>query len=706
MIGIPNVRDRVLQAAAAQWLQERIEPILLPTTFAYRPALGPQRAAAYAARLAADYDWVITADIEKYFDNVDHDILAGVLGDIHVTPADLATLMAWLRATPIDRGTPFATVKGLPQGLTIAPSLANLYLHDFDRRLHHAGWKHARFADDFVVFATRQAEAGHMHQWMASYLATERKLKFKAAKTAMAPVAQGFDFVGFRIDRDGLRFSASTPDRFKTSLEARLRTLNGDLDGSVRTVNDLVRGWRAYYGGMSDMLNEQLAVLEGWRRVRIAASLSAAGHPQLWLTTMFESLTVERTQEAPGAYGPDAPEAPAVAQPPAGEWSRSQAPQPESVTATTHRARKPAPTPARKSVSQTGRTKAIRALAIGITQRPWVTETGDLMVPMHGAFVTRAGETLVVKRKQQTVFEVPLTAVKHVSVIGQGASLSGAAIVACVARGIRIWIVDRFGRGLGFFTPARSPLSPRIARLLLRAAMTRRGTALARDILSGKLLNQRALLLYYAKGPSRPPELRTALRNAAAVVRASLPDIRAIDAPLRVARQELFLVEARAAAAYWAAFARLVPVSMGFPGRRGRGATDPVNTLLNYGYYKLLHVVWLAVDRVGLIPWLGVMHTGRRRSPALVLDLMEEFRAVAVDRVVLGVLGRGFQPRQRPDGRLRLTTKTTFEHAWEANLVRPVRSGESLERLVRTQAGAFRRALEDHTTYRPVVMSW
>jgi len=85
---------------------------------------------------------------------------------------------------------------------------------------------------------------------------------------------------------------------------------------------------------------------------------------------------------------------------------------------------------------------------------------------------------------------------------------------------------------------------------------------------------------------------------------------------------------------------------------------------------------------------------------------MEEFRAVAVDRVVLGLLGRGFQPRQRSDGSLTLRTKTTFERAWATNLARPLGATGTLDRVIRQQAGAFRRALESDGKYRPVVLVW
>lgn len=694
IIGIPCVADRVLQAAASRWLNELIEPLLLPSSFAYRPSLGPQRAAAYCAKLAAQHAWVVTADIAKYFDNVDHEVLMRLLQALHVSVRDREILLDWLRATPVDRKTPLMTVKGLPQGLTIAPPLANLYLHGFDCELRDAGWAHCRFADDFVVFADSQQDAAVRHAWMADYLQRERRLVFKAAKTAIEPTSRGFDFVGFRIDQECLRLPNDAQDRFKASLDERLQGLAARTDATVRSVNDLVRGWRAYYAGMSDILTRQLDVLEGWRRVRVAAAISRAGLPQLSNANRFDSLTATEDGALPGAYGPPtddtvAADATAVSPPDVAEPRRVPAVKRGAVVS-------------RVSPRSVG---TVRALAIGISQRPWLTVTGDVVVAMHGAFITKSGATLVVKRKKETVFEVPLEAVKHVSVVGAGASVTSSAIAACTSRGIRIWVSDAVGRSLGSFVPVRGAPSSLVVRRLLGAARTSKGTALARSILLGKIQNQRALLLYHSKRVTRSAGERQYLRETAARLRAALPDVRAIQGPMRDTRTTFLLTEARAAAAYWSAWRRLVPESVGFSGRRARGAVDAVNSLLNYGYFRLLHLVWQAVDRVGLIPWHGILHTGRRRAPALVLDLMEEFRVAAVDRVVLGLLGRRFVPRLRPNGRLTLRTQTMFERAWTRNLVRPL-GGQPLERTVRQQVAAFRRALETDAAYVPVVMRW
>ncbi len=679
-IGIANLEDRVLQTAAGQWLQQLLEPQFLDCSFGYRPGKGPQRSAVFAARIAARHTWAINADIEKFFDNVDHAILSRLLAEAGVESEDRALLLAWLRAPPLDRGAPLVTVKGVPQGLPVSPPLANLYLHGFDLMLANTGRPHVRYADDFIVFAHSEGEAAESLQAIAKFLRQERKLFLKASRTSVIPVEQGFEFVGFAVNGQGLSLSASAAERFKETYADRLRDLATDFSLATRRLNDVVRGWRAYYGGLSQAIDAQLADLDLWRREQATRALSGIGHPPSMVDGVFDSLSTAGTPVVVAGYGGEGP-------------AGRDVPDATPVVAVP-------PLPKRRS-------SEVRTQAIGLEQQPWLSDRGDLIVPTNGAFVTRAGKTLIVKWKRHTVFEIPIGMVKHVSIVGQGVVLATTVIAACVAAGIRIWMMDRFGRAVGHFVSTRRPVDPKVARAQMRVALGRRGTRLVSDLLIGKVRNQRALLLYHAKGASRPADVRAGLREAAASLRAALTDLRAEHRPLPAARQSLLLVEARAAAVYWSVFARLVPASMSFPGRRGRGATDQVNSMLNYGYYKLLQWIWAAIDRVALVPWLGLLHTGRRRSPGLVLDLMEEFRAVAVDRVVLGLLGRGFVPRQAPDGRLRQSSRSTLERALAANIERPIeRGGPALAKVIRDQAGAFRRALEGGHEYRARILAW
>jgi len=107
--------------------------------------------------------------------------------------------------------------------------------------------------------------------------------------------------------------------------------------------------------------------------------------------------------------------------------------------------------------------------------------------------------------------------------------------------------------------------------------------------------------------------------------------------PIDSVRGKIMAVEAVASKSYWTAVSKVIPDELGFEGRSGRGAGDPVNAMLNYGYSILEGEVWRGVHYAGLDPFGGFLHVDRPGRPSLVLDLMEEFRQQLVDKVVIGL---------------------------------------------------------------------
>lgn len=153
-LGLPTITDRVAQTAAALVLQDRVAALFSDRSFAYRPFLGPRRAAVFLRTCLAGAAYVVTADIEKFFDNVEHRILADQLRNIGVDDAGVQLIVKWLLAPVDDRGRWYQPVKGLPQGSPIAPVLANLYLTGYDSALEAEGFAHVRYADDVVLSST------------------------------------------------------------------------------------------------------------------------------------------------------------------------------------------------------------------------------------------------------------------------------------------------------------------------------------------------------------------------------------------------------------------------------------------------------------------------------------------------------------------------------------------------------------------------
>lgn len=131
--------------------------------------------------------------------------------------------------------------------------------------------------------------------------------------------------------------------------------------------------------------------------------------------------------------------------------------------------------------------------------------------------------------------------------------------------------------------------------------------------------------------------------------------------------------EGRAAARYWTSVGGLLPGELEFPVRHTRHATDPVNSAVNYVYGMLYGEVWRAVVRGGLDPYFGITHCTERDLGSLAFDLIEEYRAAFGDRLVLGMIGRGFVPDLDQEGRLRAAVRHKLVRAFHKQWQREVR---------------------------------
>jgi len=218
---------------------------------------------------------------------------------------------------------------------------------------------------------------------------------------------------------------------------------------------------------------------------------------------------------------------------------------------------------------------------------------------------------------------------------------------------------------------------------------------------TGKVRNQLSLMKYF-KGSgrknhqafiSRLDEYEVSVRG----IMGELNGMVAID-NLRLMRDRMFSAEGRAAIPYWKAVRVLVPKCMNFPGRVRQGATDPVNCLLNYGYAILGAKVHQCILEQGLSTYFSFLHTPQKGRPSLVFDLMEEFRAWAVDRVVLGMIGKGRRPMTDDEGKLGLEDRRFLIQRLEKRWAK-----DKLLRLIGDQITVMRGVLEEGKIYKPVV---
>ncbi len=283
-----------------------------------------------------------------------------------------------------------------------------------------------------------------------------------------------------------------------------------------------------------------------------------------------------------------------------------------------------------------------------------------LIADTFGSFIGKYSERLKVTKGGQVLAQAPLLHLETVLVIGRGVSISADALEACCERGIPVQFLGADGN------PYASLYSPGLTgtvltrREQLAAYHDARGVHLATRFAAGKINNQAALLKYLAKTRKETaPDLANALQQYALETADHLAWLDRVkeNMPLDEARGIILAAEGNAAQVYWDAIRQVVPSQYAWPGRITRGATDPINSLLNYGYGILYHQVERAIILAGLDPYAGYIHTDRPGKPSLTLDLIEEFRQAVVDRVVLGLVNRNYVVEQDEKGMLTAETR-------------------------------------------------
>jgi RNA-directed DNA polymerase len=295
-LGIPTARDRTVQAALKLVLEPIFEADFKPCSYGFRPGRRAQDAIAEIHLLASrSYEWVLEGDIKACFDEIDHTALMSRvrkrIGDKRV----LSLVKAFLKAGVLSLdGTERDTITGTPQGGIISPLLANIALSVLDehlagywgdrnarvRRRYHglANYRLVRYADDFVVMVSgTKAHAEAMREEVAAVL-VPMGLRLSEEKTTIAHIDEGFDFLGFRIQRQPRRGSNKLcvytwpSKKALASIKAKVRALtrggtNQPLIALLSHLNPVLRGWANYFRhGVSKATFDYLRAFT-WRRV-------------------------------------------------------------------------------------------------------------------------------------------------------------------------------------------------------------------------------------------------------------------------------------------------------------------------------------------------------------------------------------------------------------------------------------------------------
>ena len=305
-LGIPTIRDRIVQQALRQVLEPIFEGVFSSRSHGFRPGRGSPTALEVVERaIRKGYTWVVDADIASFFDTVDHEKLLDAVNE-EIADGSILRLIRYIlksgvKLPQVSESEP--TEQGTPQGGPASPLLANIYLHAFDKAITQLGYGLVRYADDFVIFTKSEGEAQSALAACREILEGQLGLVVHPEKTRVVSVDAGFEFLGFHYFRDpktGVRCKEVRPKsvrcfrdairkrtpRLKTQRPVKPRNVtffrlsrNKRVAEMIQRLNSFLRGWHWYFKSIVGRYDEPFESFDIFvrRRVRSAITGRSAG---------------------------------------------------------------------------------------------------------------------------------------------------------------------------------------------------------------------------------------------------------------------------------------------------------------------------------------------------------------------------------------------------------------------------------------------
>jgi RNA-directed DNA polymerase len=249
-LGIPTVKDRVVQMAIKIVLEPIFENEFSDDSYGFRPNRNAKDALREVNKnLRAGANWVVDADIKGYFDAIDHDLLIAMLQEKVADQTVIKLITSYLTQDIFDGTNEWTPIKGSPQGAVLSPLLANIYLTGLDKIIG-AHYKIIRYADDFVILCNSQADAEtaleKVTEWMTAHQLTLHPSKTKICHEASD--ASGFDFLGYTFYQGQRNARAKAIQGVRDKIREKTRRQPGkSLRAVIADLNPILRGWFEYF---------------------------------------------------------------------------------------------------------------------------------------------------------------------------------------------------------------------------------------------------------------------------------------------------------------------------------------------------------------------------------------------------------------------------------------------------------------------------
>ena len=688
-IGLASIRDKVAQEAVRLVVEPEIERLFLNCSYGYRRGKGTGKAIRRVSHYikARKCNWVVSADIDNYFNSINQETLLNQFRRIIPEEAIVRLIGLWLKMGTIDfRGTWNNAHSGIYLGNGISPLLSNLYLHQFDEIMTaQNNFGLVRYADDMVVMCKNRRQAETALETIKDFLANRLDLKLNPNPLPISNVKNGFSFLGiyFRGNKRFIEFSRFNRLRRKLQSLNNFETAEGFTD-ILREFNETVVGWRNYYGKL--IIESALIQADEIFSEQLAEIISTTFQKKLFKTKeeaekkikYLEFLIIKDISERKDSLAKIVQKGFSLAK----EIK-------ETKLAVNKKIR-------RKKQKHYRQTSLI----------------SNLFVNTPGTFLGKSAGNLFIRQKRRKVREILLSNLSSVTLLSRGISLSSDLITHCAAKDIPLIFSSPHGKLEAILTAPNS-INSNIGLLQLEAlSKEEKAFELARAFVRGKIRNQMNLMKYFHKyRKNTDKEFSESFSEYIKCADKSLIELKNLNNReiLEKTRQSLYGIEGSSAKDYWNLFGLMVGKRAEFTGRIRRGATDLVNSMLNYGYAILQSRIYLAIIKAGLTPQISFLHAARRGKPTLAFDIIEEFRPSVVDRSVITMFNRNEPASLDEDGNLTIETRQRLISRVQIRLatILNFRKKElKIDEIIFHQTQGLVRHLQSQSKYKPFIEKW
>ncbi len=276
-MGIPTVKDRLLQQAVLQVINARFEFEFSDYSYGFRPNRSLHKAVLRAQDYINDgYQHIVNIDLKSFFDEVNHGYLLQLIYRKIKCPQTMRLIRKWLRAPILINGKLVKRRKGIPQGSPLSPLLSNIMLHELDREMEKQNLRFIRYADDFSIYTKSKSKAQRIGNIIFKFLRDKLKLPINREKSSLCrPInftLLGFGFVPTYVKGEKGKYQLIVSNKSWINLKQKLKLITRkttpmSFDERIHRLMEVQRGWVNNYRMAS--IQNKLTELDGWIRNRL-----------------------------------------------------------------------------------------------------------------------------------------------------------------------------------------------------------------------------------------------------------------------------------------------------------------------------------------------------------------------------------------------------------------------------------------------------